>query len=160
MRDFDDGADDGAEDDARPQTPHAVLRDTRAVYRLADAAYAPYSCPASGECCQLAVTKRQPWLWLPEWLVLKDRLRQQGRPLPPRRPDGGCPFLDETGKRCTVYEDRPFGCRTFFCSRISGPARQPLNEVIRLSRRLEVLSSKLDSNLTGPRELWSWVEEG
>jgi len=148
------------EDDARPRRQHAVLRDTRAVYRLADAAYAPYSCPASGECCQLAVTQRQPWLWLPEWLVLKDHLRKQGRGLPSLRPDGACPFLDGRGRRCTVYEDRPFGCRTYFCARLSGPAHQPLEDVIRLSRRLEVLSLEMDANLTGPRELLSWIDKG
>ena len=131
-----------------------ALQELRAVYRHADAAYAPYSCSASGECCQLAVTKRQPWLWLPEW-----RLLRSAHPLPPPRADGGCPYLDAAGKRCTVYADRPFGCRTFFCSRIRGPAQQPKEAVISLSRRIEFISERLDPQLTAPRELLDWYAE-
>ena len=37
----------------------AAVTETRAIFRLADEAYAPYSCPASGECCRLAVTGRR-----------------------------------------------------------------------------------------------------
>jgi uncharacterized protein len=133
---------------------HHALQELRAVYRHADAAYAPYSCSASGECCQLAVTKRQPWLWLPEW-----RLLQRGHPLPPPRADGGCPYLDAAGKRCTVYADRPFGCRTFFCARIRGPAQQPKEAVIALSRRIEFISERLDPQLTAPRPLLDWHAE-
>ncbi|HLL55514.1 MAG TPA: YkgJ family cysteine cluster protein [Myxococcaceae bacterium] len=161
MRDSDDDGltDDELADDSPRRPERAVLRDTRAVYRLADKAYAPFSCPASGECCQLSTTQRQPWLWRNEWLVLKERLSAQGRALPPPRADGGCPLLDAAGKRCTVYEDRPFGCRTFFCQRITGPSRQPREEVIRLSLRLEVLSQELDPELKGPRQILDWARE-
>jgi len=128
-----------------------ALQELRAVYRHADAAYAPFSCSASGECCQLAVTRRQPWLWLPEW-----RLLRRHHPLPPPRADGGCPYLDAAGKRCTVYADRPFGCRTFFCARIRGPAQQPKEAVISLSRRIEFISQRMDPQLTAPRPLLDW----
>lgn len=138
----------GAREEAR------ALRELRAVYRHADEAYAPFSCPASGECCQLAKTRRQPWLWYPEWLQLV-----RSRPLPPPRADGGCPFLDGSGRRCTVYEDRPFGCRTFFCERIRGPSRQPLETVIALSQRLERLSQRLRPELTSPRPILDWHAE-
>jgi hypothetical protein len=131
-----------------------ALRELRALYRQADAAYAPFSCPASGECCQLAVTGRQPWLWAPEWLLLT-----RGRPLPPPRADGGCPWLDASGKRCGVYADRPFGCRTFFCSRIRGPSRQPAEAVDTLLRRLERVSQRLMPSLSGPRPLLEWHAE-
>src|SRR5205823_5208735 len=87
-----------------------IERATRAIYRLADAAFARWSCPSSGECCQLAKTGRQPWLWPSEWKLIAAR---KGPP----RADGGCPFLDAAGARCTVYADRPLGCRTFFCGR-------------------------------------------
>jgi hypothetical protein len=126
-----------------------ALRELRALYRQADAAYAPFSCAASGECCQLAVTRRQPWLWHPEW-----RLLTRARPLPPPRADGGCPWLDGAGRRCTVYEDRPFGCRTFFC-----PSRQPADTVIALLRRLERLSQRVLPSLSGPRPLLEWHAE-
>lgn len=131
-----------------------ALRELRAIYRQADAAYSPFSCPASGECCQLAKTRRQPWLWYPEWKLLADR-----RPLPPPREDGGCPYLDAAGKRCTVYADRPFGCRTFFCERIRGPARQPAETVDALLRRLEAVSQRVRPSLTSPRPLLEWHAE-
>jgi hypothetical protein len=128
-----------------------ALRELLAIYRQADAAYAPFSCPASGECCQLAKTQRQPWLWYPEWQLLASR-----HPLPLRREDGGCPYLDAVGRRCTVYADRPFGCRTFFCERIQGPARQPVGTVDALLRRLEAVSQRVRPALTGPRPLLEW----
>jgi len=146
-------------DGAAPPTGNAheeerVLKELRTVYRQADAAYAPFSCPASGECCQLATTRRQPWLWWPEWLLLT---RQH--PLPPPRADGGCPYLDAAGRRCTVYADRPFGCRTFFCGRIQGPARQPAETVSALLVRLERLSERLRPALAAPRPLLDWHAE-
>ncbi len=131
-----------------------ALKEVRAIYRQADAAYAPYSCPASGECCQLAITRRQPWLWQPEWALLS-----QKRPLPPPRADGGCPYLDATGLRCSVYADRPFGCRTFFCERIRGPARQPAETVAALLERLERVSQRVDPSLKAPRPLLDWHAE-
>ncbi|RYZ31921.1 MAG: YkgJ family cysteine cluster protein, partial [Myxococcaceae bacterium] len=73
-RDWDDADDEAPASGTRAL--ERALQETRTVYRQADEAYAPYSCPASGECCQLAVTKRQPWLWLPEWELLK-----RGKPL-------------------------------------------------------------------------------
>ena len=121
--------------------------------KKADAAYASFGCAASGECCQLAVTKRQPWLWRPEWLLLTEHL---GGVLPPPRDDGGCPFLDGSGARCSVYADRPFGCRTFFCSRMTGPREHPRDEVIALSKRLERVAQALDEDAEGPKPLLTW----
>ena len=151
--DWDDDIDEaptaaGAREQAR------ALQELRAIYRQADAAYAPFSCPASGECCQLSKTKRQPWLWYPEWLLLA-----RNHPLPPPREDGGCPYLDAAGKRCTVYADRPFGCRTFFCERIRGPARQPADTVTALLIRLERVSERILPSLTGPRPILEWHAE-
>jgi uncharacterized protein len=154
-QDWDDERED-ADDEAPRGGTHAeerALKELRTVYRQADAAYAPYSCPASGECCQLATTRRQPWLWWPEWRLLARH------PLPPPRADGGCPYLDAAGKRCTVYADRPFGCRTFFCGRIQGPARQPAETVTALLVRLERLSQRLRPSLNGPRQLLDWHAE-
>jgi Fe-S-cluster containining protein len=146
----------GAWDEQRSQRAHArrtALRDLKAVHRLADAAYRPYSCPGTAECCQLATTKREPWLWPVEWELL---LEVSGGRVPPERADGGCPFLDAAGKRCTVYADRPFGCRTFFCQRIRGPGREPLEAVALLSERLERVAQALDPDCAGPQTLLSW----
>ena len=117
----------------------AAITETRAVLRKADAAWAKHSCPSSAECCQLKTTGRPPWLWPSEWQLLLAR-----GPLPPPRVDGGCPFLDPAGLRCTVYEDRPFGCRTFFCHRIRGPAEVPSASTQALLERLKALNLALD----------------
>ncbi|MDY7228712.1 YkgJ family cysteine cluster protein [Hyalangium rubrum] len=150
-RDWDD-------EDEAPQASEIAearaLRELRVIYQRADTAYAPFSCPASGECCQLARTQRQPWLWHPEWQLLASR-----HGLPPPRDDGACPYLDGAGKRCTVYADRPFGCRTFFCERIRGPARQPAEAVDTLLRRLEAVSQRVRPHLKSPRPLLEWHAE-
>ena len=139
-------------DDAPALTLERALKELRAIYRQADAAYAPFSCPASGECCQLAKTNRPPWLWRPEW----ELLRKAG-PVPPPRADGGCAYLDGAGKRCTVYADRPLGCRTFFCDRIRGPSRQPRDLLNALSKRLERLSLDLAPD-EGPKPIGDWLQ--
>jgi len=132
---------------------HGALRDLRSLYRLADDAYRPFSCPATAECCRLSAVGRQPWLWPVEWALL---LEASGPRLPPARDDGSCPFLDAEGKRCTVYADRPFGCRTFFCHRVRGPAREPVARVAQLAQRLERVARTLDPECTAPRPLLAW----
>jgi len=129
--------------------------ETRAVLRQASAAWARHSCPGTSECCQLAVTKRPPWLWPSEWKVLQAALEKAKRPLPPLRADGGCPFLDAAGQRCTVYEDRPLGCRTFFCHRIEGPAKLPADETNALLERLKGLNLATDDEAE-PRSILDW----
>ena len=135
-----------------PVRLRAAQKETLAVFRLADAAYAPFSCSGTAECCQLAARKREPWLWPSEW----ELLRQRG-PVPPPRADGGCPFLDPGGGRCTVYEHRPFGCRTFFCHRIRGPSHQPSAAVNALLERLERVNQRLDPEVKGPRPIREWL---
>ena len=129
--------------------------ETRAVLRQASAAWARHSCPGTSECCQLAVTKRPPWLWPSEWKVLEAALEKANRPRPPLRSDGGCPFLDTAGKRCTVYEDRPLGCRTFFCHRIVGPAKLPADETNALLERLTALNLATDDEAEA-RSILDW----
>jgi uncharacterized protein len=144
---------------AERQRAHArrtAFQELRAVYRLADAAYRPYSCPGTAECCQLAATQREPWLWPLEWELL---LEAKGGVVPAARADGGCPFLDADGKRCSVYASRPFGCRTFFCHRIRGPAREPLEAVALLLERLERVAQTLDADCRAPRPLLAWARE-
>lgn len=126
-------------------------RETHAVYAKADAIWAKHSCPASGECCQLAVTKRQPWLWPSEWAVLVGE-----GPLPAPRADGACPFLSGAG-RCTRYASRPLGCRTFFCHRIKGPERHPVLEMDALLTRLEHANLD-DDEEAQPKPLLEWYE--
>ena len=133
-----------------------AMTETRAVYEKADALWKPYTCPASGECCQLAKTQRPPWLWPSEWKVLEARLRRDGRPVPPARADGACRLLDGTGKRCSVYGDRPLGCRTFFCGRIIGPARLPDEGTNALMERLRAVNVASDDRAE-PLDLEGWL---
>lgn len=132
-----------------------AVTETRAILQKASAAWSQHGCPGTAECCQLAVTKRLPYLWPSEWKLLEERLRRERRPLPPPRADGACPFLDAAGKRCTVYEDRPFGCRTFFCARITGPAKQPAEETHALLDRLRALNVATDDDAV-PHSILEW----
>ncbi len=139
--------DDVSEGEKRLAWRRAVT-ETRAVLTLASSTWAPWSCPGTAECCQLKTTGRPPWLWPSEWLLLLEGLKRQGRPLPPPRADGGCAFLDASGQRCTVYADRPFGCRTFFCHRIQGPRQVPATGTNALLERLAALNLAVDDQAT------------
>lgn len=149
-----------AEEDDGP-TPRALAqaqRETARVLAQASALYAPFSCGATAECCQLAARQREPWLWPTEWQALLDRLEDDARALPAPREDGGCPFLDPDGKRCTVYADRPFGCRTFFCHRRRGPSREPAERVHALLDTLTAINIGLWSGAK-PRAIRDWHGE-
>ena len=131
--------------------------ETRAVLRQASSAWSGHSCPGTAECCQLAVTKRPPWLWPSEWKVIEERLKRDQRPLPAVRTDGACPFLDAGGLRCSIYEDRPLGCRTYFCHRIQGPAKLPGEETNALLDRLRSLNLAADDEAS-PRSILDWAQ--
>lgn len=145
-------------DDAEVPEPvrrkHA-LAETRQILAEASRAFSPWSCPSTAECCQLGKTGRPPWLWPTEWTLLLERLKRDLRPLPAVRADGGCPFLDPAGLRCTVYEDRPFGCRTFFCHRVKGPSAQPTFETNDLLHQLEGANLEWQEDAE-PRPLPQW----
>jgi uncharacterized protein len=135
------------------------LADLSALYSRVDAAHAGFSCPNRAACCQLAQTGREPYLWHVEWRLLERRIAERGGRTPPAREDGGCRFLDESGKRCTVYQERPFGCRTFGCELATGMTR-PLRERVReLTRELTALAEGYDPDDGGPRPLTRWIEE-
>lgn len=133
-----------------------AVTETRAILKKGSEAWAQHGCPGTAECCQLAITRRPPWLWPSEWRVIEARLRREGRALPPPRADGACPFLDAAGKRCTIYEDRPLGCRTYFCHRITGPAKVPAEATNALLERLAAANIAADSEAV-PRSLLEWV---
>jgi len=133
--------------------------DLAAFYQRVDRAHEGFSCPQSGDCCQLRTTGREPYLWRIEWLLLSRRIAERGGRLPPAREDGGCRFLDPAGRRCTVYADRPFGCRTFGCERASGMTRGLREEVRHFTRELSGLSEQFDPEDGGPRALTRWFDE-
>lgn len=139
----------------RAHVERTAARALEALYRQADAAWSGFRCPGTAECCQLAARGREPWLWGVEW----DALRRAVPELPSPRADGGCPFLDAAGKRCTAYAARPLGCRTYFCHRAVGPAREPVEEMDRLQRRLETIAHSVRPDEAGPRPITAWIEE-
>ena len=143
-------------DSQRAHARRTAFAELKAVYRLADAAYRPYSCPGTAECCQLAATQREPWLWPVEWELL---WRPREGWCPRRAPTAAVPSSRPTGKRCSVYASRPFGCRTFFCHRIRGPAREPMEAVALLFQRLERVAQALDADGCAPRPLLAWAAE-
>jgi|GEM_PF-387746 len=136
-----------------PQTREALLAlldELRVIYTEVDAFTSGWTCDASTECCRFGVTGREPYPTPVELALVDEALARRG-PLPKRRAlpvlasvstsglgttkpkdatRGGqgerrCPLLSEEG-RCYVYDARPFGCRTFFCSRARGPAGESL----------------------------------
>lgn len=139
--------------DIEPDEATAVDQ-TRAVLEQASRLYAKFSCPSTAQCCQLAVTTRPPWLWRTEWLVLKEAVGQ----VPPPRIEGGCRLLDASGRRCTVYDARPFGCRTFFCEKRLGPAHEPTARTHGLLEELTGINIALDASAS-PRPLDDWLSQ-
>lgn len=76
-------------------------------------------------------------------------VRAAGRKELPARSDGACPLLHPQTQRCTIYEGRPFGCRTHFCEAAGG--MYPRKHVLDLIRRLEAVDARLQGD--GPRKL-------
>lgn len=134
------------------------LEALRAVYRATDAALDGWSCALSRDCCHFARTGREPYLWPNEWALLQRALasrgvRKGGLAVLPGG-DGACPLLSAEG-RCTVYADRPFGCRTYYCEQGVGPTRRPpRSELVDLGRQVAALSRE-GSPSEGPRALSS-----
>jgi uncharacterized protein len=119
----------------------ALLEELAVLYRQVDASREGASCPASTECCRFGVTGREPYVTSIEVAALRRAVARRGGPLSAKRralplagnpdvaPRSGaakreriCAFLDVSG-RCSVYESRPFGCRTFYCARATVPAK-------------------------------------
>jgi len=134
--------------------PRAELR---ALYQQVDALLAPWTCPASGDCCHFARTGREPYVHAIEL----DELRRAARAanVPKRKgalaviaDDRRCPMLGEGG-RCRVYASRPFGCRTYFCEKVEGPGKLPRAAVAELGRRIADLSERAYPRDPGPRAL-------
>lgn len=143
----------------------------RALYEETDRLLAGWTCSASSECCRFGLTGREPLLWPNEWLLVDRALAARGLGGKRRRrarlpvfgrgaadPERPCPLLSDEG-RCTVYEVRPFGCRTFFCERAEGPARRPPREALaRIGREIAALARRDDPRTDGPLPLTRWLD--
>ena len=142
------------------------LESLRAIYGEVDALLSGWACDSSTDCCRFGVTGREPYPTAVELAELERGVRARGG-LPKRRTlpmvgargedERRCALLSDEGK-CLVYASRPFGCRTFFCERASGPAGEPSRampkaEIARLGRAIADLSARFDPADPGPRPL-------
>jgi Fe-S-cluster containining protein len=148
---------------ARPAND-ALLDELAELYRETDRGNAGSSCPMSTECCRFGITGREPYVTSIEVLAIERAIARRGGPLSPRRRalpmalaadrERICPLLDASG-RCSVYESRPFGCRTFFCRRAShamGEPRRPAEER-ELVNRLRAIAARHEPGGDAPRPL-------
>ena len=132
-----------------------TLDEVRKVY--VDLAQRPIerNCLRQTECCHFKLTGRTPYLTKGEALLAAMEFRASGRKSFPQTADGSCPMLDRDTGNCLIYEARPFGCRTHFCSAAGGPIAR--HEVIDLIRRLEHIDLMLNGN--GPHILQKAIAE-
>ena len=143
-------------------TCDALLAELAELYRETDRSNAGSSCPASTECCRFGITGREPYVTSIEVAAIERAIARRGGPLSAKRRalpialgaarERVCPLLEISG-RCSVYESRPFGCRTFFCERatISEP-RRPSQER-ELGNRLRAIAARHEVGGDAPRPL-------
>ena len=126
----------------RGQSDHADLAEVRAVYAELETRLTTVvrDCQLSTRCCRFQLTGEVPVLTLGEALVAARGVRASGRRELKPHPEGACPLLGREG-RCTIYEHRPFGCRTHFCRAAGGVVPRKL--VADLIQRLEAVDEKL-----------------
>lgn len=157
----------------------SALENLRGVYVEVDRLLEGWTCDSSTDCCRFGVTGREPYPTSVEIAELERAVRARGG-LPKRRSlpvirvgtrgedERRCTLLSDEGK-CLVYASRPFGCRTFFCERASGPAGEPArsgpkSEIARLGRAVADLAALFDPADPGPRPLSKvtagWGERG
>jgi Fe-S-cluster containining protein len=117
-----------------------VCAEVRTVYsRLAGRA-PQRSCESRTDCCRFRLTGRTPYLTRGEALVAAHAVRATGRRSLPEASGGECPLLDAAG-RCLIYEDRPFACRSHFCSAAGGTYPRAL--VADLIAELDAMDDRL-----------------
>lgn len=144
------------------QDEDKLLAELTALYAEVAAMYEDWSCPSSTECCRFGITGKQPFVTSIELRALERAVaRRGGMPSKKRRAlplttdaekERMCPLLSREGK-CSVYADRPLGCRTFYCSRATrgaGPARDELRHIV---QRLTDLASRHRFGGEQPRPL-------
>lgn len=127
-----------------PPTSAEVCASVRAVYAEVDARPVERQCVRLTECCQFKLTGSTPFLTRAEALLAAAAWKALGKGSIPASPDGVCPMLQRATGRCSIYADRPFGCRTHFCAAAGGPYRR--REVVDLIHRLEDLSQELGAS--------------
>lgn len=138
-------------------------RELRALYAEVDALLGGHSCELSKDCCHFGVTGKEPQPTPAELALVFEALRARGITLATPKPPRGrrhlpladsrrCPILGQDD-RCRIYEARPFGCRTFFCDRRTGPGKMPRKEIAAVGRRIADLSARAFPRDPHPRPL-------
>ncbi|MES2596105.1 MAG: YkgJ family cysteine cluster protein [Verrucomicrobiota bacterium] len=125
-----------------------------AIYADLEARPLPRDCQMRTRCCHFRLAGHTPMLTLGEALYAARGVRASGRKALKAHPDGACPLLGSDG-RCTIYQHRPFGCRTHFCQAAGG--MYPRKHVADLIHRLESLDEKLGGD--GARPLAGIIDE-
>jgi Fe-S-cluster containining protein len=128
-----------------------LLAELAELYREVDALYADWSCPSSTECCRFGVTGRQPYVTSIELAAIRRAIARRGgelakakRALPitdDMERERICPLLDRNA-RCSIYQDRPLGCRTFYCERASRGEHGTRDELQAIVRKLQELAAR------------------
>src|SRR4051812_32586076 len=101
--------------------PAAAIAAVRAIYSELEKRPIERFCERRTDCCRFKLTGSVPYLTAGEALVAATAIRASGRTRLPNPKDGSCPLLDPATGACTIYEDRPFGCRPHFCAPAGGP---------------------------------------
>ena len=133
-------------------TEDEAIREVRAVYAEVEKLDIARDCISRTTCCHFRLTGKTPMLTPGEALVAARGVRAAGRKTLPASSDakaGRCPLLG-SNDRCTIYEHRPFGCRTHFCSEAGGP--YPRKSVQHFIHRLESIAEAI-APATDPRPL-------
>lgn len=131
-----------------------LLRQVRQVYTDTSARDFPNSCQSRAACCHFRNAGHVPFLTRGEALVAAKAVRARGLRKIAEHPDGACPLINTEG-RCTIYESRPFGCRTHFCKEAGGIVPRPL--IRDLVQRLEAIDRELGGD--GGRNFHSAINQ-
>jgi Fe-S-cluster containining protein len=138
---------------------HPARAELRRLYAEVDVLVSGCECacsraarPEDALCCQFGLTGREPYPTPIELCEVDFALRAGGggramlrqgdgrRALPLAVEHRTCPLLSREG-RCTIYESRPFGCRTYFCAGHE-PPRRAREAIQAIGRRVSDLAAR------------------
>jgi Fe-S-cluster containining protein len=121
-------------------TPSQAITALQEVYQALEQRPPQRDCRLRSECCHFRLTGKTPLVTQVETLYAVRGVKSSGRKKLIPHPNGACPCLGKD-QRCTIYNYRPFGCRTHFCAAAGGPYSR--KEVQDLVQRLESLDEAL-----------------
>ena len=135
----------------RDPVEQALLGRLKAVYDEVEQAYATHRCEGTTECCRFAITGREPYVTSIELLAVQRAVARRGGPLKDKRralpmahdsraAERVCPLLSEDA-RCAIYVDRPLGCRTFWCQRVTSEGQIDQKQLNGYVRRVQEIAA-------------------